>query len=217
MKLRLQPIRVYCLHHVTKEFDAKMMHDGDWMQIDVFIQRVTAMQQDGIELISLTDAYQHLSTNWFRRKKYAVLTFDDGWMSLNEILPWLSEQQIPVTLFLNPAYLHGQDTREIGRCLKERELNELIKSSNGTIQIASHGWNHALCTEMSIQEFKEGVDKSDSYLKQYASYVPFFAYPCGRHTVEQDRYLQSKGIVPVYIDGKGNYNEITVIHRENLE
>lgn len=33
VKLRLQPIRVFCLHHVSKRFDTESMCEGDWMEI----------------------------------------------------------------------------------------------------------------------------------------------------------------------------------------
>ena len=40
LKLRLQPIRVYCMHHVCDKFDAESMNKGDWMQIDEFKNKV---------------------------------------------------------------------------------------------------------------------------------------------------------------------------------
>ena len=56
MKLRLQPIRVYCMHHVCAKFDGESMNKGDWMQIDEFKSRVLAMKQCGVEFISLAEA-----------------------------------------------------------------------------------------------------------------------------------------------------------------
>ena len=88
LKLRLQPIRVFCLHHVCKTYDGITMYQGDWMQIDEFKQKVLRMRQDGVEFISLTDAYNKITNDKFRNHKYAVLTFDDGYASLKEILPW---------------------------------------------------------------------------------------------------------------------------------
>ena len=91
MKLRLQPIRVFCLHHVCKTYDGITMYQGDWVQIDDFKQKVQRMQQDRVEFISLTDAYNKITNDKFRNRKYAVLTFDDGYDSLKEILPWLEQ------------------------------------------------------------------------------------------------------------------------------
>lgn len=45
LKLRLQPIRVFCFHQVSETFD---------------------------------EAYEKWKHNWYRRKKYAVLTADNN-------------------------------------------------------------------------------------------------------------------------------------------
>ena len=78
IKLRLQPIRVYCMHHVCAEFDEESMNEGDWMQINEFKRKVIEMQQDGVEFISLTEAYDKIANDKFRNHKYVVFTFDDG-------------------------------------------------------------------------------------------------------------------------------------------
>ncbi len=40
------------------------------------------MQKGGVEFISLTEAYEHICNDNIRCKRYAVLTFDDGYTSL---------------------------------------------------------------------------------------------------------------------------------------
>lgn len=215
-KIRLRPIRVYCLHHVSKQFNADMMHKCDWMSINDFQKKTSTLQKGGVRFISLIEAHKHIKKDLFRRKKYAVITFDDGWTSIREIIPWLCKQQIPITLFLNPAYLIGEEEREKGVSLKENELAELLKYGTGMITIASHGWNHGLCTELSMPEFEQNVNRSEAFLSKYNEYIPFFAYPCGRRAEHQDDYLQSKNIVPVYMDGIANYSNTKAIHRELL-
>lgn len=214
MKLRLQPIRVLCLHHVSEVFDDGQMHECDWMSTEEFKEKIKTLQQEGVEFISLPDAHRHISNDYMRKAKYAVLTFDDGWASLKNIIPWVCKQHIPVTLFINPAYTKGEDKREIGTSLTQQELEELLTIGESNIQIASHGWNHTLCTELTIQEFEKSVNQSDAYLKKYNAYIPYFAYPCGRRANGQDEFLLAKGIVPVYMDGELNYREGKVIHRE---
>ena len=112
MKLRLQPIRVFCLHHVCAKFDVESMNACDWMEIEEFKQHVAALQKNGVKFISLKDAYHHICEDKVRCKKYAVLTFDDGYASLKEILPWLEKQMIPATLFINGKYLDGKSYRK---------------------------------------------------------------------------------------------------------
>lgn len=215
MKMRLQPIQVYCQHHVCAEFDAESMNACDWMLIDAFKEKVLAMRQSGIQFISLTDAYRHICKDWIRYKKYAVLTFDDGYSSLKEILPWLNEQHIPATLFINGKYLDGKSYRNNP---KESYLTkeELWTMTSPLIEIGSHGWEHVCATRLTEEEFEYSVERNVSALLVHPNYIPFWAYTYGAHTEQTDVYLQGKQIVPVYVDKKKNYNDSTVIHRELL-
>lgn len=213
MKFRLQPIRVFCLHHVCKTYDESAMYQDDWMQIDEFKAKVLSMQQDGVEFISLKEAYNKITNDKFRSNKYAALTFDDGYASLKEILPWLEEQQIPATLFINGKYLDGKSYR---KSPNEKYLNkeELFALTSPLIEIGSHGWEHADASKMSDDEFKLNIEQNIQLLHTHPRYVPFHAYTWGRHTSKTNAYLLSHGIKPVYIDGAMNFCDSKVIHRE---
>lgn len=215
MKIRLQPVRVYCLHHVCAEFDAEAMNACDWMQIDEFKSKVQAMQQDGVEFTSLTEAYRHICNDWLRSKKYAVLTFDDGYASLKEILPWLEEQHIPATLFINGKYLDGKSYRKNP---KEKYLmkEELFALASPLIEIGSHGWEHVRATRQTEAEFDESIAKNIGILCKHSRYIPFHAYTYGDHNAASDDILNQKSMVPVLIDGMKNYNNTHFIHRELL-
>lgn len=89
MKLRLQPIRVFCLHHVCEQFDADAMYACDWMALDEFKQKINIMRNDGYQFISITDAYEHLKKDKFRRKKYAILTLDDDMYYHKDYMMWM--------------------------------------------------------------------------------------------------------------------------------
>lgn len=213
MKLRLQPIRVFCLHHVSAEFDAESMNECDWMQIDKFKGKVLAMQQDGVDFISLADAYNHISNDKIRRKKYTVLTFDDGYASLKEILPWLEEQRIPTTLFINGKYLDGKLYRNNP---KEQYLTEkeVFALTSPLIEIGSHGWKHTSALDMTDLEFQKSVERNIRLLSTHPRYIPFYAYTWGKHKKTNDILLNEKHIVPVLVDGEANYNDSLFIHRD---
>ena len=215
IKILLQPIRVYCFHHVCAEFDSESMNACDWMQIDEFKQKVQKMQQDGVKFISLTEAYNKITNDKWRNNKYAVLTFDDGYASLKEILPWLEEQQIPATLFINGKYLDGKSYRKNPN-EKYLTREELFALTSPLIEIGSHGWEHNRATEMTAEEFAKSVKRNIGLLSGHPNYIPFWAYTYGSHSNKTDDYLHRQGLVPLYIDGMKNYNEIKVIHRELL-
>lgn len=212
MKMRLQPIQVYCQHHVCAEFDAESMIACDWMNIAEFRAKIQTMRKEGVEFISLKDAYRHICKDRVRCKKYAVLTFDDGYASLKEILPWLEEQKMPATLFINGKYLDGKSYRKNPkeRYLKKEELWAL---TSPLIEIGSHGWEHVEATGMTLEDFKASEEKNAAILSKHPRYVPFYAYTYGKHSAEEDVYLLSIGKVPVLIDGVDNYNDTLNIHR----
>lgn len=213
--MRLQPIRVYCLHHVCAEFNAEIMNRDDWMQMDEFKQKVAAMRQNGVEFISLKDAYRHICKDKVRCKKYAVITFDDGYASLKEILPWLNEQKIPVTLFINGKYLDGKSYRKNP---KEKYLtkDELWASASPLIEIGNHGWEHVRVTDMTEEEFEKLVGKNVRLLQEHPNYISFWAYTYGAHTDNTDEIISNNELIPVYIDGIKNFNDKIQIHRELL-
>lgn len=215
-KLRLQPIRVFCMHHVCAEFDAESMNVGDWMQIDMFKNCIMAMQFNGVQFISLTEAYHHIVNDKFRHQRYAVLTFDDGYASLKEILPWLEEKHIPATIFINGKYLDGLSYRKNA---KERYLTEkeLYAITSPLIEIGSHGWEHVDARKFLVEEFEESVTRNDEILSSHPRYISFYAYAYGSRTSQEDRYLHSINFLPVLIDNQMNYNDNTFIHRELLK
>lgn len=213
MKIRLQPIRVFCLHHICEHFDSDAMYACDWMALDEFKQKIISLRNQGYQFISLTDAYEHLKKDRFRYKKYAVLTFDDGYKSLLEVLPWLEEQKIPATLFINGKYLDGESYRETP---KEQYLtyDELFSLTNPLIEIGHHGWEHTAATEMTEEELLESLQKNIEVLSTHPRYIPFWAYTWGQHTKSNDKCLLINGIIPVLIEGNKNYRWIGSIDRE---
>lgn len=234
MKLRLQPIRVYCLHHVSAEYDPLTMWECDWMQVDEFKQKVQAMRQDGVEFISLLDAHEKLKRDWFRTKKYAVLTADDGNKSILNILPWLEEQRIPITLFVNTKYQDGKSWSAINEeqarrakpdvdMLKEVCPNlylsreKLLKvASMENVTIGMHGYEHLDATKLTIEEFKTNIEQCYTSLKDVPQTIPYFAYTWGRHNEETDEVLHHMRLIPVLISGTRNFNNVNYIDRELL-
>lgn len=219
MHLRLQPIRVYCLHHVCARFDATSMYKVDWMAIEDFKHTVSLLQQQGVIFISLSAAYLKLQKDYIRRIQYAVLTFDDGYASLQEILPWLIEQNIPVTLFVNPDYAEGKAYRETPKenYLNIAEIEDYVAISQGLVEIGMHGLQHKDVTIMPENEFIDFATQSINATSQLKGFIPFWAYTWGRHTAMTDKILRAKNITPVLMDGMKNFNDTNSIHRELLK
>ena len=215
MKLCLQPIRVFCLHHVCEHFDVDAMYPCDWMALDEFKRKINDLRSQGYQFISLTDAYEYLKKDWFRRKKYSVLTFDDGYKSLNEVLPWLEEQKIPATLFINGKYLDGKSYRETPN---EHYLtyDELFALTSTLIEIGHHGWEHKSVNEMLEAKLIESMQKNIEILSAHPRYIPLWAYTYGIHNQNSDVTLSNNGMNLVLVNGGKNYKWIGAIDRELL-
>lgn len=213
--MRLQPIRVFCLHHVCECFNVDSMCPCDWMALVEFKQKIDILHNQGYQFISLTEAFERLKKDRFRRKKYAVLTFDDGYKSLLEILPWLEEQNIPATLFISGKYLDGKSFRDTP---KEQYLNygELFALTSPLIEIGHHGWEHADTVKMTEEEFEESLQNNIGILYSHPRYISFWAYTWGRYTAETNQILRANKIIPVYVNGMKNYKFKDYIDRELL-
>lgn len=217
MKLRLQPIRVFCFHHVSDTFDEGTMKRCDWLQTDLFKQLIHQLREEGYTFISLPEAHAKIQHDVIRCKKYVVLTVDDGWASQKNILPWLNEQKIPITMFLNPCYLDGMHYRE-----KDTELylteDDVMRMHQDYpfVTIGSHGWEHKDATKQTVEEFIESLDRSEAYLKQLPNYIPFFAFTYGRYTKAQLDVIKSRNIIPLFVKGNMNYTREEYMDREVL-
>ena len=218
LSYRLRPIRVFCFHQVSDVFEPETMWECDWMQTDVFKKKILELK-DMCTFISLAEAYSHISNDKFRYINYAVLTADDGWASLKNIIPWLAEQKIPITLFLNPMYMDGehQQSRVTEKFLTKEELSELTAKFKPYITIASHGWSHVRCSNMSNDEFVENILKAESEMSDISGKIPFFAFPFGSHSNSNLNELKRRHLIPVLMDGMQNCMDSSCIHRELLE
>ena len=217
-KFRLQPIRVFCFHQVSDTFDESYMERIDWLETDVFKQRIEALRQEGYVFLSLPEAHEKLKHNLIRCKKYAVLTADDGWATLKNVLPWLNEQHIPVTLFLNPAYLDGKHYRDkmIEKYLSQIEVESLYEKYP-LVTIGSHGWEHIDATKQTAEDFSKSVEQSVSYFQNYPNFINYYAYTWGNYNSMTNKILSEMKIIPLRMNGERNYNLSTHINRELLQ
>lgn len=213
IKLRLQPIRVFCFHQVSDEFEEGKFKRCDWLQTDEFKRRITDILGEGYTFISIVDAYHKLQHDMLRSGKYAVLTADDGCKAIECIIPWLEEKHIPMTIFVNGKYTDGKSYR---LSPKEEYMTIDDLKSHDNITIGHHGWDHVSMQKMSDEEIEESVRKNKETIASLSNFVPFWAYPYGAHSESSDEIIRSNGNIPVYMDGGRNYNNSNEIHRELL-
>lgn len=218
MKIRLCPIRVFCFHQVSEEFDPDTMWKRDWTQIEQFKSTILKLKTK-YTFITLSEVTDHLRHDRFRFKPYAALTADDGWLSVMNIIPWLAEQNVPVTLFINPSYLDGvhYQKRESEKFMTKEDVDSCVKKYYPLVSIASHGWIHKNCLDMNEVEFADNVQKAESVLSQINGKIPYYAFVYGNYRPAQRDLIKDRGLIPVFMDGCKNYNDELSIHRELLD
>ena len=97
------PIPVFVMHQVSDVFNPLIDRSTDWTHIDVFKRNLSIIKKE-YSIISLQEATEKLKRKYPRRKKYAVLTFDDAYHTMQKVLDYLILENIPATVFVNSAY-----------------------------------------------------------------------------------------------------------------
>jgi len=216
-KLRYRPIEVYVFHAVSDSFDEALNMRVDWTSTEEFKRNIRVFKEKS-QFISLQEAYGKMKKDCVRKKNYAVLTCDDGFKSVLSILPFLEEQQIPVTLFVNPKYLDGKSKRE-GYAENPQYITkeELWALNSPWITIGMHGYEHNDATRMAEEDFSASIDRCIDLLKGHPRFIPYYAYTWGNYSEMTQRVLKNKHLVPVLTDGESNYRYRKGIGRKPID
>lgn len=226
------PIRVFVFHHVSDVRNPLVCAEQDWTESHMFFANLLALQKEYV-FISLENAIRLLNGNCPRKKKYAVLTTDDGLQTLLSVWPWLERHNIPLTCFVNAKYLDGVSFKALDETRIRKEgyqgnilpviaqqyltKEQLFQLNSPLLTISLHGYEHLDATQETPSEFVDNVRACQEILSQHPCYRPYFAYPWGKHNAGTDRILRDMGLVPVLVDGMMNYHGSKHIHRECLD
>ena len=232
IRLRYKPIRVFVFHQVSDVRDPLICQEEDWTQLDQFKRNIVKLSQK-YTFISLTEAYDKLQHDWFRFRNYAVLTTDDGLASAMNVIPWLEEKKIPLTLFINTRYMEGDKLKpvhmqwlneyasdaDVKAIAKEMYLSkeQIFALSSPYIEIGLHGHEHHDALEVDECEFERNIEKCRHLLSSHPRYISAYAYPWGRSTPASSRYLRKNGIIQVEVNGDKNFIWKGYICRESLD
>lgn len=211
------PIEVFVFHAVSDCYDERTHKRVDWTSTEDFKHCILSLKSQ-YEFIPITEAFRKLNSDSLRRKKYAVLTCDDGHRSVLSILPFLEEERVPVTLFINPQYLDGISARKGYAVSPQYILYDQLWSLNSPlITIGMHGYGHDDATKQTVQEFEGSVGKCIEILSRHPRYIPYFAYTWGRYSNATQQVLDKSHLVPVFADGESNYSYHSGIGRKSID
>lgn len=216
-RLWWSPVEVMVFHAVSDEFDERRNKRVDWSQTEEFKSHIRSLKER-YTFVSLEEADRRLRQWRSRRERLAVLTCDDGYASVLGVLPFLEEERVPVTLFINPKYLDGVSRRK-GYAEEPQYMTreELWALTSEWVTVGMHGYEHDDASQQSESEFEESVEKCMAVLQSHPRYIPYFAYTWGRYTDATQRLLWKKDIVPLGVEGESNYHYCGIIDRRPMD
>lgn len=211
------PVEVMVFHAVSDKYDSRRNKQVDWSQTDDFTSHIRLLKSR-YRFVSLDEADRRLHQRGCRRERLAVLTCDDGYASVLDILPFLESEEVPVTLFVNPKYLDGVSCRE-GYAEEPQYMthNQLWSLTSKWVTVGMHGYEHDDATMQSVEEFEQSVERCEEALQSHPRYIPYFAYTWGRYTEATQLLLRQKGIVPVGVEGTPNRHYRGMIDRRPMD
>ena len=153
------------------------LQDRYTVSVDHFRQQIAQLCQH-FEFISLNEAI----TRPTFKPGQALLTFDDGYQCLNQILPVLAQFNAPAVIFVPVEWVGKSNHWDHGafvdrRHLSWEELRHWISSGHA---IGSHGISHNRLTRLSLEQLDMELKDSQQILEENLHQpIRTIAYPFG--------------------------------------
>jgi peptidoglycan/xylan/chitin deacetylase (PgdA/CDA1 family) len=121
-----------------------------------------------------------------RREDTIALTFDDGYSDLLQLLPLITEQRLPITVFMPTAFIGKPNTWDnfINRG-KRRHLSaeEIKRLAAAGVMFGSHSHSHCDLSLLTDPEIEAELNESKRILETLTGRkVEYVGYPFGRCT-----------------------------------
>ena len=118
--------------------------------------------------------------------KNIVITFDDGYVSQNELaLPLLRKYKLKATFFVPLHFLGATDTWNTGS-LQIMDLPQLKKLDPKIVELGFHSFYHKKYTELSNAEIEADTRRCMEFITENGlNFSPVLAYPYGKFPKEK--------------------------------
>ncbi len=135
-------------------------------------------------------------------KKYFSLTFDDGFQNLlDNVLPFLENENLPATIFIPTDYIGKQPKWLISNKIYEKDKSELIMTeeqiknlNKNLFSIGSHTCSHPYLSKLSDTEITRELSESKSILESIVNYkIDMLSFPHGDYSEKVIEIAESLG------------------------
>jgi peptidoglycan/xylan/chitin deacetylase (PgdA/CDA1 family) len=165
-------IYVICYHGISNSQDKYSI------SLDVFKKQINKIRQNNLKFINLQEFEDSLAGKKIK-KTGVFLTIDDGYKSVNKIVPYISKNKIPVMLFVM-AKKDRVNRKELESNEKLLTFKEIKKLKRAGFFIGCHSATHPDFKNLSQKEIEKEIIASKKLLERKLGFrVDYFAYPKG--------------------------------------
>lgn len=147
-----------------------------------FERQMKYLDDNGYEVIKLSQLVNILKRNWSIPSKTVALTFDDGYRDnyLNAF-PLLKKYNFPAAIFLTSSLIGKSSVGRKGTHLQMLSWPEIREmAASGLIDFYPHGQSHKKMTFLAEDEAESEISQSKKILESnLAGDLNVFAYPFG--------------------------------------
>ena len=144
---------------------------------EIFYTHMIFLRENSYSVINLNEALQILRKPTYPSKRYAVITFDDGYRDFyNEAFPILKDYGYTATVFLPTGYISDNrlSFKKKG-CLTWDEVRQL---HNQGISFGSHSITHSELQSLKYNDLQYEIQKSKETIEnKIGAKVESFCYP----------------------------------------
>jgi peptidoglycan/xylan/chitin deacetylase (PgdA/CDA1 family) len=139
---------------------------------DVFAWQVQYIRSKNLPFIRLKDLEAAYGNSSAAFGDNVLITVDDGWRDIKNVVPFCTRNQVPLALYLYPQVLNH------GLYLRYEEVDELNK--NPWIDFGCHSYTHPVLRHLAAPVLEHEVLGSKAWLEtRLGRKMDTFAYPFG--------------------------------------
>ncbi|MCI7802406.1 MAG: polysaccharide deacetylase family protein [Floccifex porci] len=179
-------IPVLGYHNIVKDEEKEKISDRYTLSQSQFMEQMQYLYDHQYQTLTLDEFYECYTTNKQFPKKSIVLTFDDGYASINTIVkPILKQFNFQASCFV------------IGKhCIDDKEQFVKLKDmiNDETISFYSHSYNlHRFCQYQKIIETLSFEQIEKDFDKNKVDHT-YFAYPYGKSVKDIESIFERKQV-----------------------
>ncbi|MGC8501500.1 polysaccharide deacetylase family protein [Desulfurella sp.] len=187
---------IILLYHSVSSQKSNTSLDKFNISLEKFEKQIKFLKKLGYSAIKASETEHILQNKLYNKKKFILVTFDDGYKNNLEAAKILNKHGFSALFFISSAYI-GK-TLDNMPMLDENNIKLLIELG---MEIGSHSHFHLKLSELSKNEILENVTRSKEILSQFTN-VEDFAYPFGNYSQDVIEVLKKSGFKRAYIIGQ---------------